>query len=161
MTDFQWVLQSFQVAVAMFAAVIALRALSSKRKLDGHTLNYARLMEAEQMFDQHASSLLRLHGINEQELKGVGLTEQELIYLLKSFRAGALFHKIETRRVLSTYRQNLLDQPIVREAWSCLLKPRFMARDRFTQLVDQYIASHPVEASAPPRRQQAIQESSA
>ena len=75
-------------------------------------------------------------------MKECEVTHTELLYLIESFSAGDLFHRIDSGKsiTLGYYRENLLGNKKVQKVWEKIIKRRFLSDSPFSKAVDNFIA---------------------
>src|ERR1700747_1856656 len=96
--------------IAVIAALVSLFSYYEMRKIAKIQTNLDLVNKAHDLVNEDPS-LLKLHGISEQDLVKCGVSHKEFLYILNSFYAGQAYHSIEGKKkvVLSGYRKNMLD----------------------------------------------------
>lgn len=92
-------------------------------------------------------SVLKFHGINEEDLREHNITVEEFCYLLASFTLNCLESRAlqtpEQKVLITEYRRRMLECESIRRAWP-LIK-RMMSSSPCTSKIDKVIAE--IEAS--------------
>lgn len=90
-------------------------------------------------------SAFRFHGITDKKLEAAGITAEELAYLVSSFTAGGIYHRISgipyiwlsTPFKEGTYRYEMCKSSDTRKAWPLIKK--MMNPSRFRDRIDNTI----------------------
>lgn len=128
--------------IALVAAWISTRTLEEHKRISKIQNNYALLAQANNLLVQHPG-LLELHNISLEELKTIGVTEQEVVYLLQSIIAAETYYEIEKSKHVdyknfSDYRRNLLSNPKVKLIWTTFMRDKLVFTSPFVIAVDEY-----------------------
>lgn len=126
--------------VSLVSAYIAYRSMGEQKRITKLAASYPYLASAEMLMEKYGD-LLELHGVHQSLLDDCKISRIELLYLIESFSAADLYHRIDTGRKvsLSAYRENLLSNVKVQEAWSKIIKGRFLSESSFSKEVDKFI----------------------
>jgi hypothetical protein len=102
--------------IALISAVISVRTLKVQRYITKYAAAYTYLSTAEAMFRERPE-LLELHGLDLKVLEKIGVSPDEVLYLINSFTGADLYHRIEgtSPSILTTYRKALLNTPKVQQ----------------------------------------------
>ncbi len=87
-------------------------------------------------------SLLRIFGIEPDEVIKDGITLSELIFINTSLDASGAMEKVRGEHpvTLTEYRKNFLKNRKVRTVWKKYLRTKTFSPSQFTKAVDAYIA---------------------
>ena len=88
--------------VAMFALWHSIRAGRKQAGFATYLAHLAEIVQVEARLGQLPEAL-RFHGIRKEDLESVGVTPQELAYLVNSFTLGSAWHKILTPSIITPY----------------------------------------------------------
>ncbi len=126
--------------VAVIGATIAYWSLRQERRLAEWIMSYSRLNAAEAMLADYPT-LLRLHGITDEMLEAHGVDVNEVVYLLRSFRAGQELSRLRgsNRYKLTPYRETMLSNARVQLIWREFLHGSLVFQSPFTAAVNDYI----------------------
>lgn len=128
--------------IAVISALVSVRTLKVQRYISKYAAAYTYLSTAEAMFRERPE-LLELHGLDLKVLEEIGVTPDEVLYLINSFTGTDLYFRIEGTRPakLTTYRKALLNTPKVQKVWEKIIRGRFISEGAFTEAVDRYYHS--------------------
>ena len=124
---------------AVVSVIVSRRAIEKQRYVQSWLTNYDLLNRTTNMLLQD-HSLLRLLGIEPDELIKDGVTPDELIFINASMDASHALYRIGGGQynVLSEYRKNFLKNDKVRRVWKKYLRNLFN-KTPWTEAVDAYI----------------------
>jgi predicted nucleotidyltransferase len=126
--------------IAVLAALISLWSLQENRRIVKQQINLDLLQFGHELMKEKAS-ILRFHGIDEEELKKKYKVDiVEFIYLLNSFYAGQAFHEVnKTAKItISPYREQMLKSENVKAIWQDLIRNKLMYASKYAKAIDQY-----------------------
>lgn len=136
-------LQHEEMSRSIVAQEEATRSLEQQLDAQRHIQSYSRLLDAEMMMVD-TPEVLALHGVRSEDLERIGATPEEVLYVLRSVRAGMETSRLEELEgqphVLSPYRRKQLEDPKFRAIWTDVLRGHFIFRAPFVESVDRYIA---------------------
>ncbi len=137
----------FSIILSIGAIWFSYHSLRENTRVLKWTNNYQRLVEAEKMFSRNPE-LLALHGITPEMLRTAGVSAEEVVYLLQSFRAGQESWEIDPKgeSKLTPYRLHMLKQPRVAKVWSVLHGNLFF-RTGFVLMVDEHLRKASVDVA--------------
>jgi hypothetical protein len=122
--------------VAVIALVVSLLSFAwtilAHRHLVRHASVHANMAALIELYNRAESpSILRFHGVSQEELDAAGLTAKEFAYLVASFEAASVYYRFHetspTPFKPSSLRYRLLATPETRRAWPLL--SRFFESD--------------------------------
>lgn len=137
----------FSTVVAVFAVWISTRTLNEQKRIAKVTNNYSLLSQASSLILDHPN-LLGLHNISEDDLKQVGVTEKEVVYIMQSIIAGQSYYEIEDAKRIdynsfSDYRKNILKNPKVQAVWTKFMREKLVLVSPFVLAVDEFYKNLP------------------
>lgn len=137
------------VCVAAYAAYVA-RAASHHHRFTQKWLANHEMLGRTQLMLMDDPELLRVHGIQLDELSKDGISPREFVYIVAHLDAGSALHRIggEKEVSLTQYRQHFLRQTKVRAIWKKYLRARMFNETPFTKAVDAFIAKMDAEDAA-------------
>lgn len=136
------VISIFSTIIAVFAIWISTRTLNEQKRISQITSNYSLLAQTSSLIVEHPN-LLELHNISQDELKQIGVTEKEVVYMMQIIFAGEIYYEIENPRKVdcrefSDYRQNFLKNPKVRAAWIKFIREKMVFVSPFVLAIDDF-----------------------
>ncbi len=136
---------------AVLSVIFSKLALERQRYMQGWIANHDLLNRTNVMVMQD-HSLLRILGIEPDELIKDGITPDELIFIHASLDAGHAFYRISGARysVITGYRRNFLENPKVRLAWKKYLRDKLFGQSAWTKAVDAFIAEFEAKSGKNP-----------
>jgi hypothetical protein len=130
MMDIQGLLSVVALVVSFASVAWTIFAHRSLVKHESVHANMAALVELYNRIES-TPTILRFHGVSEEELNAAGLTAKEFAYLVASFEAASVYYrfheKIPKAFKQSSLRYRLLANPATRRAWPLL--SRFFESD--------------------------------
>ena len=128
--------------VSILSLWISTRNLGQQKRVSKITNNYNLLFQTTKLLDENPE-LFELHNINLEELKAVGLTTKELVYILQSIISAETYYEIENPksvdfRDFSDYRTNFLDSEKVKLAWTKFIRIKLVFVSPFILAIDDY-----------------------
>ena len=134
-------------AALLLSVFTLLRTSIHERELridTARSANLAAILQVEQQIAQNPG-LLQLHGIDPAELEEAGVTPEEFAYLLASFTAGGIYHKLNKEQEHvpfdehsnGAYRFHMCKSEKTRKAWRIL--KRIMSNSSYTSRIDATI----------------------
>lgn len=139
------------IIISIISAVIAVISflfsfIKFRRDLKNQTLtsNEQLIMSIENRIAEHPD-FLKFHGFSNPQatLEDIGLTSEELAYLINSFTACALYYNTATtqdkKHILrqGSYRWKMCKTPEVKKAWPVL--KQFIAAGEFRDKIEKII----------------------
>ena len=139
--DITLLISIFSACAAVLSVIFSRLALERQRYMQGWIANHDLLNRTNSMVMQD-HSLLRILGIEPDELIKDGVTPDELIFIHASMDAGHAFYRISGERysIITGYRKNFLENPKVRMVWKKYLRDKLFGQTPWTKAVDSYIA---------------------
>lgn len=136
------IISIFSTLIAVFAVWISKRTLNEQKRIAKITSNYALLSKASSLILEHPN-LLELHNISQDDLRQIGITEKEVVYIMQSMIAGQSYYEIEDPekidyRNFSEYRKNILNNPKVRAVWTKFMREKLVVTSPFILAVDDF-----------------------
>jgi hypothetical protein len=128
-------------AVIAFVSILIASATARRQKYTQSWLANQELINRSYDLLLKDPSLLRLFGVDAEELKSDGITPMELIFINTSMDAGHAWHRLSGERKvgLSKYRKNFLRDEKVRIAWKKYLRTKLFNETPWTKAIDKYI----------------------
>ncbi len=139
--DISLLISISSACAAVLSVIFSKITLERQRYTQGWIANHDLLNRTTAMLlEDH--SLLRILGIDLEELKKDGITPEELIFIHASMDAGHAFYRISGARysIITGYRKNFLENPKVRLAWKKYLRDKLFGDTAWTTAIDAYIA---------------------
>lgn len=138
--------------VGTTTAWISVSSLREQRRISKVANNLTLLSQARTMMVEFPG-LLVLHGITPDELHTLGLTAQELVYIIQSMEAGRLYFDLgKSKKVnfqeFTLFRQVFLLNPKVRLAWNAVVRDRFLGDTAYGKAVDAFYRHHLVAGNS-------------
>jgi len=137
------VVGSLSVCGAAATVYVAKRTLDRQRHMQGWIANHDLLARATGMLIVD-HNLLRIYGIDPEEVMKEGITPEELVFIYTNIDAGSALYQIRGDKTvnLTDYRKSFLNNHKVRTAWKKYLRGRTFSVSPFAQSIDEYIAQY-------------------
>jgi hypothetical protein len=129
------------VGISVVSIMIAIRSVKKQTNIQAWITNHQLLNRAAGMLIAD-HGLLKILGIEPEEIMRDGITPSEIVFINISLDASSAMHRISgnKRVILTEYRKNFLRNAKVRTAWRKYLKNRTFSPSPWTEAVDAYIA---------------------
>jgi hypothetical protein len=136
------------IAISIIAALISLASIIIASRLVKKQASVQAWITNHQLLNTTAGmlianqDLLKILGIEPEEIAKDGITPSEIVFIITSLDASSARQTISgNRRVtLTEFRKNFLRNDKVRTAWKKYLKDKTFDSSPWTEAVDAYIA---------------------
>jgi hypothetical protein len=119
--------------------IFAFSAAKKQTNMQGWITNLQLLNGTTGMlFADH--DLLKILGIEPEEIMRDGITPSEIIFINASLDASEAMYLVSRDKSMTEYRKSFLRNAKVRMAWKKYLKKRLFSPSPWTKTVDDYIA---------------------
>ncbi len=132
---------------AILSSIVSLIiTFNAKKDAVNSAKNNALVMQTKQNEESLVRNpqLLKLYGINLNELEKHNITTDELLFIWSDFRQGEIYHCIEgykSDNMLTEYRRNFLENQKVQLVFNKFIYGRLISKSNYTNTIKQYIDS--------------------
>ena len=144
---------SAEMVLSIVSAIVAAGSAwiaFDQRRMMMNIASYDRMTDAESLLQSDPAKLLELHNVDADVMHRIGVTVEEVHYLIQNFSASDFYHRLDGDPgvQLTEYRRNLLRNARVRAVWKEVIRGRFISLGPFTSAVDEYVARIEAETGA-------------